>query len=83
MNWMEIVVAQEKLSNKVQRIAFRSGETVPVSGIWHPEHVACKNAPEVWVRKEDLFPPCPKCSSSTSFTLLEEVQHISEDSDFS
>ena len=76
---MENVVAQEKLSKKV---AFRSGEAVPVSGIWLPEHAMCKEAPELWVRKEDIFPPCPKCGSSTSFTLLEEVQHITEDSDF-
>ena len=75
-------MAQEKLS-KVQKIAFRSGETVPVSGVWRPEHEMCKDAPELWVRKDDLFPPCPSCGSCTGFTLLEEIQHISEDSDFS
>jgi hypothetical protein len=78
---VEIVVAKEKLS-KVQKIAFRSGETVPVSGVWRSEHEACKDNPELWVRKDDLFPPCPNCGSGTGFTLLEEIQHISEDSDF-
>jgi hypothetical protein len=78
---LEIRVAQEKLS-KVQRIAFRSGEAVPVSGVWRSEHEMCKDAPELWVRKDDLFPSCPNCGASTGFTLLEEIQHISEDSDF-
>ncbi|HZD93936.1 MAG TPA: hypothetical protein VE133_06755, partial [Candidatus Sulfotelmatobacter sp.] len=61
---------------------FRSGETVPVSGVWRPEHESCAKAPEIWVRKDNLFPPCQLCGSFTNFTLIEEVQHISEDSDF-
>ncbi|HMC30976.1 MAG TPA: hypothetical protein VKL99_09090 [Candidatus Angelobacter sp.] len=75
-------MAQQKMSSKAQSVTFRSGEPVPVSGLWRPEHEKCNNAAELWIRKEELFPPCPQCGSPAAFTLLEEVQHISEDSDF-
>lgn len=73
---------QHRIGSKTQPIAFRSGEAVPRSGLWRPEHEQCKNTAEVWIRKDELFPPCPQCGSPATYTLLEEVQHISEDSDF-
>ena len=69
-------------TGKAQQVAFRSGETVPLSGIWRPEHNGCKNPSELWIRKDELFPGCGQCGLQASFVLLEEVQHISEDSDF-
>ncbi len=77
----DINVSQEKISN-VQPIAFASGETVPVSGVWRSTHESCRSLPELWFRKDDRFPPCPKCGLATSFLLIEEVQHISEYADF-
>jgi hypothetical protein len=77
----DINVSQEKISN-VQPIAFASGEIVPVSGVWRSTHERCQNVPELWFRKDDHFPPCPKCGRAASFLLVEEVQHISEDADF-
>jgi hypothetical protein len=78
---MEINVSQNT-NNNSQQIAFRSGELVPVSGIWRPFHESCQGVPELWIQKALPFPPCPACGSSTDFTLLEQVEHISEDSDF-
>ena len=75
-------MTQQQKMSKVQPVSFRSGEKVPVSGIWRPEHERCNKTPELWIRKDELFPPCPDCGSPAVFTLLEEVQHISEDSDF-
>jgi hypothetical protein len=72
---------QQRMS-KIQQIAFRSGEKVPVSGLWRPEDGKCKQTHELWIKKEELFPPCPDCGSPATYTLLEEVRHISEDSDF-
>jgi len=77
----DILVAQHKPS-RIQQIAFRSGESAPVSGVWRMEHEQCQDAPELWVRKDDRFPPCPQCGAPASFILIEEVQHISEDADF-
>lgn len=77
----DINVSQEKISN-VKPIAFASGEIVPVSGVWRSTDERCQNVPELWFRKDDRFPPCPKCGHAASFLLIEEVQHISEDADF-
>lgn len=73
---------QEKAKNNSEQVAFRSGETAPISGIWRPAHERCPQAAEYWVRREDAFPPCPRCGGPANFTLLEQVDHISEDSDF-
>lgn len=75
-------MSQEKTGRNINQVAFRSGENVPVSGLWRSEHDRCNSTPELWISKLDHFPPCPKCSGPARFTLLEEVQHISEDSDF-
>ena len=73
---------QEKPWTKSGPDYFQTGETVPVSGVWHPEHDECTNAPNLWLLKQTSFPYCPRCAQATNFFLLEEVQHISEDPDF-
>jgi len=78
----DVKVTQNKIGSKAQQVAFRSGETVPLSGIWRPGHNGCANPTELWIRKDELFPLCGQCGSQASFALLEEVQHISEDADF-
>jgi len=75
-------VSQEKNGSNISQLAFRSGESVPVSGIWRPEHDKCNGTPELWISKLAYFPSCPACGAPAKFTLLEEVRHISEDSDF-
>jgi len=67
---------------KSGKVPFLSGEMVPVSGIWRPDHSQCPHAGDIWLRKQTSFPPCPGCSSSVGFALVEEVMHISEDPDF-
>ncbi len=76
-------MADEKSSGNIQQIDFLSGEIVPVSGVWRLNHEDCGNYCELWLPKESFFPPCPTCGFAATFTLLEEVQHISEDPDFS
>ncbi len=75
-------MSEGQASRNIQQIAFTSGEIVPVSGIWRSSHEECEASCELWLGKENLFPPCPACSAAASFNLLEEVQHISEDPDF-
>jgi hypothetical protein len=74
-------VTQERIGSKAQQVAFHSGETVPLSGVWRPEHENCKST-EIWIRKDELFPSCSQCGSTATFILVEAIQHISEDSDF-
>jgi len=65
-----------------ERVPFLSGELVPISGIWRPDHSRCPNAGEIWLRKQTQFPPCPGCGAAARFALTEEIRHISEDPDF-
>ncbi|MGB9121045.1 MAG: hypothetical protein WCE73_10530 [Candidatus Angelobacter sp.] len=76
----KIILPPQK--TKSGKVPFLSGEMVPVSGIWRPDHTRCPNSGDIWLRKQTPFPPCPGCSSSAGFALIEEVQHISEDPDF-
>jgi len=75
-------VVPEKSKEQPSQISFRSGENVPVSGIWRPDHGQHSHSEEMWLRVQTPFPPCPKCGLATRFILLEKVQHISEDPDF-
>jgi hypothetical protein len=69
-------------SKKPGPVPFLSGEMVPVSGIWRPDHSRCPNTGDIWLRKQTPFPPCSGCGSSAGFALIEEILHISEDPDF-
>ena len=64
------------------KVPFLSGEMVPISGLWRPDHSRCPQVGDIWLRKQTSFPPCPGCSSSAGFALVEEIMHISEDPDF-
>jgi len=75
-------VVPEKSKEQPSQISFRSGENVPVSGIWRPDHGQHSHSEELWLRVQTQFPPCPKCGLATRFILMEKVQHISEDPDF-
>jgi hypothetical protein len=78
----KIILPPQESSKKSGQVPFLSGEMVPVSGIWRPDHTRCLNSGDIWLRKQTLFPPCPGCSSAAGFALIEEVLHISEDPDF-
>jgi hypothetical protein len=78
----EIIVSPEKFQKQPAQVPFLSGEMVPASGIWRPDHSLCPNIGDVWLRCQMPFPPCPGCGSSIRYALLEEILHISEDPDF-
>jgi hypothetical protein len=75
-------VVPEKSRKQPSQISFRSGENVPVSGIWRPDHGQHSHSEELWLRGQTPFPPCPRCGLATRFILMEEIKHISEDPDF-
>jgi len=81
MNWEIYQVTQHRIGEG-QAPAFRSGEAVPLSGLWRPRHDGCTNPAELWIHKNELFPLCEQCGAAATFTLLAAVQHISEDPDF-
>ena len=59
-----------------------SGEIAPSSGIYRTLHNGCPQS-EIWIKKGARFPLCSGCGESSAFVLEEEVEHISEDDDFS
>lgn len=67
---------------KPGQILTLSGATVPVSGVWQPNHDDCANVAELWLKKGAFFPHCSCCGQFATFTLVEEITHISEDPDF-
>jgi hypothetical protein len=78
----DFLVLQQEPRKQPGQVAFRSGEIVPVSGIWRPGHDDCAVAVDLWLQRHSSFPLCPACGASANFFLIEEVQHISEDPDF-
>jgi hypothetical protein len=76
------IVPSPKSKKPPGQVPFLSGEMVPISGIWRPDHSLCLNAQDIWLRKQTPFPPCSGCGAPSHFTLIEEVLHISEDPDF-
>ncbi|HEY7403319.1 MAG TPA: hypothetical protein VIB39_07350 [Candidatus Angelobacter sp.] len=75
-------MSEERVGGNIEQIVFTSGEIVPTSGIWRSSHEECDTSCELWIGKDSYFPPCPGCYATATFTLLDEVQHISEDTDF-
>ena len=75
-------MSQNNQARQPIQLTFLSGESVPISGMWRSEHKGCVDPPDLWLRKMMPFPPCARCGMNTSYFLLEEVLHISEDVDF-
>lgn len=75
-------MSQETPGKNREEIALLSGATVPVSGVWRPDHDDCSSIAELWLPKLALFPHCPCCGQAAQFMLVEEIGHISEDPDF-
>lgn len=66
------------------RDVFRSGESVPHSGLYRVEHrdeAEC-NPVQMVLITGDRFPDCPNCGGNAQFTLLHAVPYIHEDPDF-
>lgn len=62
---------------------FRSGESVPLSGLYRGEHeVAGCDGLEFVLIAGDQFPHCPECGGEARFTLVHGVPYIFEDPDF-
>ena len=78
--WRSAVSQEQR--NQADRLAFMSGEAVPISGMWRSEHDGCFDPPDLWLYRSAPFPSCPRCGAKASFVLMEEVRHISEDPDF-
>lgn len=59
-----------------------SGARAPVSGLYRSGHVDCAEE-EFWIAQAQRLPLCSKCGRAADFLLVQQVDHISRDSDFS
>jgi hypothetical protein len=75
-------VFPKKFQEQSSQVAFQSGEEVPMSGIWQPDHYSCACLADMWLRANTSFPPCSDCGSAARFVFVQEILHISEDPDF-
>jgi hypothetical protein len=63
--------------------AFKPGQPVPASGIYHIEHSRDhRQSHEVVFARNDRFPACEICEHEVRYTLLRAAPFVFEDPDF-
>jgi hypothetical protein len=58
-----------------------SGKIAPVSGLYRTDHLKCATG-DIWIPAGQLLPACSVCGTRATFSLEQEVDHISKDEDF-
>ena len=66
-------------STGTHQTAYRTGESVPVTGVYSVTHDGHRLPHEVLILKNERFPRCAKCSDAVVFTLLRPVPDIPKD----
>lgn len=61
-------------STQSSQLAYSTGDTVPVTGIFGVTHAGHRLPHEVLILKDERFPRCAKCSDSVVFTLIRAVE---------
>ncbi|MCI0349766.1 MAG: hypothetical protein L0Z53_10100 [Acidobacteriales bacterium] len=51
----------------------QTGETIPASGIYRVHHKQHRVPHEVTLIKDEIFPPCERCSEAVRFKLVRAV----------
>jgi hypothetical protein len=59
-------------------LAFRTGETIPESGIYRVVHREHRLPHEVTLLRNEIFPKCAKCHDDVSFELVRGVAFAEE-----
>ncbi len=61
-------------STQNNQLAYSTGDTVPVTGIYGVTHAGHRLPHEVLILKDERFPRCARCSDSVVFTLIRAVE---------
>ncbi len=59
--------------------AYRTGDSVPVTGVYGVTHAGHRLPHEVLILKDERFPRCAKCSDAVVFTLIRPVPDVPKD----
>src|SRR5256885_14220300 len=63
----------ETLLQEAMAETYKTGETVPHSGIYRVSHSEHRLPHEVTLLRANAFPPCSKCGNNVLFNLLRAV----------
>ena len=61
---------------------YRSGETVPCTGLYRVSHYQHRMPHDAVLRKSEIFPACNKCGEKVVFRLSTSAEPIGNDQDF-
>ena len=61
---------------------FAPGDKAPVSGIYRAAHDGHREDHHITAIRGEEFPPCRKCKTLVSFSLVTEADYVSHDWDF-
>lgn len=68
--------------DSLQPQEFRSGQSVPASGIYRVIHAEHRLSHEVTLLKDEVFPICSQCRTAVHFELVRSAPNVIADSDF-
>ena len=79
--WLKEMGAHRKAMLLVKSSAmsggrYKTGEEIPVSGIYHVTHSAHRLPHEVMLLRGEKFPKCQACSDAVAFRLLRAAKEI-------
>jgi hypothetical protein len=57
-------------------LTYRAGQRIPISGIYLVEHFRHRNAHEVTLIRDELFPSCQGCGFGVVFTLVQAAPGV-------
>ena len=60
-----------------------SGENVRHSGLYNIEHDSDVIEQEIFIRKGTMLPFCQDCGNPIKYRLIQKMEYIAEDPDFS
>ena len=69
------------LEHKYARL-HRPGDTAAVSGLYRVYHQGHRGSHDVVVLSGETFPACRSCRGLVAFELMEPVEHVAHDWDF-
>lgn len=64
------------IKDDVRKIRYRTGLTIPFSGIYLVRHKEHRLPHEVTLLKDETFPPCAQCDKAVQFELLMGISDL-------
>ena len=76
-------VQREQPRSPASNDVLASGENVRHSGLYNIEHDSDVIEQEIFIRKGTMLPFCQDCGNPIKYRLIQKMEYIAEDPDFS